>query len=138
MSIEKIMSKHVVAVDMDTTLGAIHDIFERVKFHHVLVVEDHKLMGVISDRDILKVISPFAYTHAEQSRDSATLKKRAHQIMTRKPVTMSIDDSPMHAVQIFVEKNVSCLPVLNRDGTVAGIISWRDILKMIAATARKA
>jgi predicted transcriptional regulator len=36
-----------------------------------------------------------------------------------------------------VHEKISCLPVLNKDGSVAGILTWRDILKAIAATVEK-
>ncbi len=88
MSIEKIMSKTVVTVEMDDSLKVVKDIFDNTNFHHLLVVESGKLFGVISDRDLLKSLSPDIGTVAETSKDTATLNKRAHQIMTRKPVTL--------------------------------------------------
>ena len=69
MKLSSIMTKQVVTVDMDTSLKAICGIFDDKKFHHLLVVEDNELCGVISDRDLLKASSPFLNTLAEQKRD---------------------------------------------------------------------
>ena len=93
MSIEAILTKCVVTVDMDDSLYTIRDIFSHVRFHHLLVTEDEKLCGIISDRDLLKAISPYTGSVAEQPRDAATLRKRAHQIMARNPVTISVGAS---------------------------------------------
>lgn len=59
MSIENIMSKRVVKVVFDDTLATVKQIFDEAKFHHLLVVEDDKLHGVVSDRDLLRAVSPF-------------------------------------------------------------------------------
>lgn len=135
--IEKIMTTHVVTVAMDDTLKVIHEIFENVRFHHILVTEDNKLVGVISDRDLLKAVSPYANTPSELPRDAATLKKRAHQIMSRKPITIGIEGSAFDAVKLFIDKNISCLPVLDKNGDIAGILTWRDILKAISVAVEK-
>jgi acetoin utilization protein AcuB len=129
MEVGSIMTKKVVTVELDDDLQTIIHIFQNVRFHHLLVVEDGKLVGVISDRDVLKVSSPFLNTVCETLRDSAVLKKKAHQIMTRKPVTISSGSSLEEAVRLLLRKNVSCLPVLSSSGTVEGIVTWKDLIK---------
>lgn len=137
-TVEKIMTKHVVSVDMDDTLKDIREIFEHVRFHHILVMENNKLVGIISDRDLLKAVSPYANTSSERPRDAATLKKRAHQIMIRNPIAIAVDGGVLEAIRLFIDQKISCLPVLNKDGSVAGILTWRDVLKAISATVEKA
>ena len=136
-TVEKIMSRRVVSVGMDDTLKDVREIFEHVRFHHLLVMENGRLVGVISDRDLLKAVSPYASTQSERPRDAATLRKRVHQIMTRKPITIDVDGGVLEAIRIFIDDKISCLPVLNKDGSVAGILTWRDILKAIVATVEK-
>ena len=87
-SIGEIMTARVVTIEMDDSLEVIRDIFRKVRFHHLLVVDNEKLVGVISDRDVLKAISPYVGTMSETNRDHATLNKRAHQIMSHYPVTV--------------------------------------------------
>ena len=76
INVENIMSRQVVSVGMDDTLKEIREIFEHVRFHHILVVDNERLVGVISDRDLLKAVSPYANTQSEHPRDAATLRKR--------------------------------------------------------------
>jgi acetoin utilization protein AcuB len=122
------MTKEVVTVDMDTSLKAICGIFNDKKFHHLLVVEDNELCGVISDRDILKASSPFLNTLAEQNRDIVILRKRAHQIMSRKLITITEEASSEDAARLILRENVSCLPVVSSDGKIEGIVTWKDVL----------
>ena len=93
MTIATIMTNKVVTVEMDDTLLTISMIFENVKFHHLLVVENKKLVGVISDRDFLRAISPFLKTASETTRDRNTLNRRVHQIMSRNPIIVSPETS---------------------------------------------
>jgi len=128
MKISSIMTKKVTTVDMDISLGAICGIFEDKKFHHLLVVEDDELRGVISDRDVLKALSPFLNTPSEQGKDLTTLRKRSHQIMSRKPTTITEDASAKDAIRLMFQKHISCLPVISSDGQIEGIVTRKDLL----------
>jgi acetoin utilization protein AcuB len=128
MKISSIMTKEVVTVGMDTTLRTICRIFDEKKFHHLFVVENDELCGVISDRDLFKALSPFLKTAAEQNRDLATLSRHAHQIMSRKPITISKDTSSKDAVRLMMQKNISCLPVMSSDGQIEGVVTKKDLL----------
>ena len=129
MKISSIMTRRVVTVEMDDSLQIISEIFENVKFHHILVVENQKLVGVISDRDFIKALSPFLDTPSEVKRDITTLDKKAHQIMNRTPITVDAETSIEEASNLLLENNISCLPVISPQGSVEGIVTWKDILK---------
>ncbi len=130
MKLDMIMQKPVVTIGMDAPLRSISNMFREKGFHHALVAEGDELRGVISNRDVLKATSPFLNTPSEQNRDLATLRKRAHQLMTRRPVTITEDADSENAVQLMLQKDVACLPVLStEDGRLVGIVTWRDLLR---------
>lgn len=122
------MTQPVVTVEMDTSLSLIKEIFDNTHFHHLLVEFENKLVGVISDRDLLRAISHRVDTVAATATDMASLNKRAHQIMTRNLVTLFDSDSVKDAVRLFNQHRVSCLPVVDNTYKPVGIVSWRDIL----------
>jgi len=125
------MSKTIVTVEMDDSLKTIKEIFEQVKFHHVLIVESGKLFGLISKTDLYKSLSPHIGTISETNSDAALLNVKAHQIMTRRPLTLKTNAEAHDAIKLFNNNNISIIPVINDDGEPVGIISWRDILKTI-------
>ena len=131
MSVERIMSTIVVTVEMDDSLRTVKEIFDNTRFHHLLVVESGKLFGVVSDRDLLKALSPHIGTVSETASDAASLNKRVHQIMTRKPVVLGQNAGIFDAIEIFNNHNISCVPVVDDGFKPVGIISWRDILKAL-------
>lgn len=123
------MTKSVVTVEMDDKLSLVKEIFDNSKFHHLLVIDGGKLFGVVSDRDLLKAISPNLGTMVVTYRDLATLNKRVHQIMTRKPITLKPDDSISDAAALFNTHRISCIPIVNDEFQPVGIVSWRDLIK---------
>jgi acetoin utilization protein AcuB len=131
MKIENIMTKAFVSVSLDDTLFMIKNIFERANFHHLLVVDNQQLSGVISDRDVLKALSPYINTAAERTRDLATLNKKVHQIINRKLTTLTADASVFDAVDIFNATKISCIPIVDQNNKPVGVLTWRDIMKTL-------
>ncbi|MCC5826576.1 CBS domain-containing protein [Alkalimonas sp.] len=130
-AITQLMSRNPVSVSPDDTLAVVKEIFDQVKFHHLLVVDNKQLMGVISDRDLFKALSPNLGTAAETTKDLATLKKRVHQVMHRQPISLSVGADVMDAVRLFNREGVSCIPVVDSFNRPLGILSWRDIMQAL-------
>jgi acetoin utilization protein AcuB len=134
MDVRSIMTARVVTVEMDDRLDVVKQIFDTLKFHHLLVVDDRKkLSGVVSDRDLLKALSPYVGSAAETARDIATLNKRVHQIMSRNPITLHPEAQVADAVQLLLNQRFSCIPVVDHENKPVGILSWRDVLKSLHA-----
>lgn len=131
MRVEKLMTRHLVTVELDDTLRTVQEIFSHAKFHHLLVVEEGRLYGVLSDRDLLKAISPRIATASETEKDRATLNKKVHQIMTRKPVVVKPQDSIHDAIELINKHSVACLPVVDAENRPVGILTWRDIFRAL-------
>jgi acetoin utilization protein AcuB len=137
MDVADIMTARLVTVEMDDRLDVVRQIFDSLKFHHLLVIDEHKkLTGVVSDRDLLKALSPQLGSAAETARDAATLNKRVHQIMSRKLLTLHPRAAVADAVQLFLEHRISCIPIVNEEFKPVGILSWRDVMKLMLAKGR--
>ena len=101
------------------TLSPHHGFADR-HFRHIVVVDTGgKILGVISDRDILRTL---ARTTNWQTKDVS-------QIMTRDPFTVKRETPLVVAVAKIVSKRINCLPVLDDDGKVCGILTSTDLLK---------
>ena len=129
LTVGDVMTRDPVTITMDLSLQAISEIFETSRFHHLLVAENNKLTGVISDRDLLKYLSPFiGSTLMERTQDTNTLNKRAHQIM-RHPLLVTTENiSVDHASIYLLHERVTCLPVVDAEYQIEGIVTWRDLL----------
>lgn len=134
MLLNKIMKTRLATVEMDDKLRVVKNIFDSMGFHHLLVVGDDKtLRGVVSDRDLLRALSPYVGTAAETTRDIASLNKRVHQIMSRQPITLKADGTVDDAIALLLDHRISCVPIVDDQFRPVGIVSWRDILRVSAA-----
>ncbi len=131
MFITEVMTKRIVTVSMDDSLKVAKDIFDNVKFHHLLVVQVEKLEGVLSDRDLLKAMSPYLGSAAESNRDRSTLDRKIHQLMTRKPVTLNESATLADAIEVFNTQRFSCIPIIDDHDVPVGIVTWRDVLRCL-------
>lgn len=125
----QIMTRQVTTVDMDDSLDTVRRAFESSRFHHLLVTDHSRLIGVVSDRDLLKNISPFIGKLAQRDKDLHTLNRRVHQIMSRKLITADEDMTVRDGAWLMLEHSVSCLPIVTEDRYVRGIVTWRDLLR---------
>ena len=115
-----------VMVAKVVTLSTHHGFDEAVRlmtdrhFRHCVVVDAHgNLVGVISDRDILRSLARNPNSHA----------KSLDQIMTRNPITVKRNTSILDAVSKILSKRINCLPVVDDDGAICGIVTSTDLLK---------
>jgi acetoin utilization protein AcuB len=127
MTVESIMSREVVTVRPDAALMEIRGLLHEKGFNHLLVTEeDDTLCGVISDRDVLKSVSPFLDTYSEEHRDVKTLSRPASEIMQADPITVTPDTSIKEASQTLLDNRVSSLPVVEGNELV-GIVTGKDL-----------
>jgi len=133
MTVDTIMSRDVVTVRPDAALMEIRGLLDQKGFNHLLVTEeDNTLCGVISDRDVLKAISPFLDTYSEEHRDVKTLSQPASKIMQSEPITVTPETTIEEASQILLDNRVSSLPVVEGDELV-GIVTGKDMLEYFIA-----
>ena len=129
ITVESIMTRTVLTVRVEDSFEAIRDVLENVEFHHLLVEQGGRLMGVLSDRDILKVLSAGLAELKAGTSDRPLLDTKVQLFMTPNPVTVGPDTSVDRAARVLLEQNISCLPVVSADGDVEGLVTWKDILR---------
>lgn len=128
-----IMTHHVVTVGLDATLRDVRALFDRFHFHHVLVVDPPgpggRIMGVISDRDLLRHTSPRLGTVNERDEDRRTLERKVHQVMTREVVTVTPETPVDEAGQLMLSRHIHSVPVVDASGRCLGIVTTSDVMR---------
>jgi acetoin utilization protein AcuB len=129
LTVADIMVTRVVTIEMDDRLTLAKEIFDNVSFHHLLVIdENNTLAGILSHRDFLRALSPNIGTAAELIRDTETLQKRVHQVMSHNPITIAPHCNINQASKLLLDHDIGCLPVLENN-RIVGIITWKDLLR---------
>jgi len=84
-----------------------------------ILEKDHKVIGIVSEYDLLKAIM--------EGKELA--KVTAREIMTKNPITVNQDTRATEIVRLLQEKHLIRMPVVNDEGKLAGVVSRRDILE---------
>jgi acetoin utilization protein AcuB len=134
MKVSDLMTTNVETVTMDTALSDAWGIFREHRFHHLPVLdENNKLVGIISDRDVLYYISPRVESGNATVAELEVLRKPAHQFMSRGPLTVYPNTSVTRVLRTIIDQSVSCLPVVDDELNLLGIVTWRDVIKFVLA-----
>ena len=131
MFIDKSMTKNVVAVGPEMSIVAAREIMVKNGIRHLpVVVEDDKLVGIVTDRDIRTAMPSavlFDAEHAAQLEQLAGIK--VQDIMTSGPVTVSPTQTLEDALLMMEMHKVGAFPVVDGEGRLKGIISVRDLMR---------
>lgn len=115
-----VMIAKVVTLSPHNSFSEAANLMNDRYFRHCVVVDARgQLVGVISDRDILRALA----------RNPNARSKSLDQIMTRNPVTVRRNTPISEAVSKIVSKRINCLPVVEENGGVCGIVTSTDLLK---------
>jgi acetoin utilization protein AcuB len=131
MFIDQAMIRKVTTIDPEAGIAEAKEKMRRERIHSLPVVSaDRTLIGIVTDRDVRSAWPSDLFSEEETLRQlerSAELKIK--DIMTADPVTVSPANTLQDALLLMQKIHVGALPVVDRDGKVAGIISLRDLLR---------
>ncbi len=114
MLVGKRMTAHPVTVAPNETLAVARDKMQAGHFRRLPVVQDEKLVGIVTDRDLRPHLG-----HEERTRVTAA--------MTEELITVTPATTLESAAQLMLKRQIGGLPVVE-DGKLAGIITTSDIL----------
>ncbi|ADB58168.1 chloride channel protein [Archaeoglobus profundus] len=124
VKVKDAMTRDVMTVTPDQTVGEVFRLIERTGHMGFPVLEDGKLIGIITFEDIERV--PLEERTKTKVRD----------VMTPNPITASPDDDLKSALEKMVIRGVGRLPVVE-NGRLVGIITKGDIIKAYVRIKRK-
>ncbi len=135
-NVKDIMTYDVKMLTLDDTIGTCLEIMTENKIRHIPVVDiatgkDAKpyFVGIVSQRDVFRQISPYLEKIGKTVSDIKALKQHLVQIVTRKPKCASPETPIQQATTLMVENRVDSVPVL-LDNDLVGIVTSTDVLKL--------
>lgn len=128
MQVAERMRTAVILVRPSDSVRTALKLLGEQKIRHLPVVEDGKLVGIVTDRDI-RLVFPSAVTadNKEQDPFDALEKISVGQIMTKRVLTVTPETSIADAARLLLERRIGGLPVVQGD-LLVGIITKTDIL----------
>jgi CBS domain-containing protein len=123
-TVRQIMTRELVTVDPSITVTGAARAMSTGRTGSVLVFQDGSLVGIFTERDILRAM-------AHSSKADAARVSSVSKWMTRDPLTVGPDTSVGEALDRMLSGGFRHLPVMEAD-TVVGVVSMRDLAKSFA------
>jgi CBS domain-containing protein len=105
--------------------------FKRRRIRRAPVVADGALVGIVSERDLLRVL-PGTCAEASSAAGENEMAVPVRDIMVRRMATLGPNDPLAKAADVMLKKRIGGLPVL-QDGKLKGIITESDVFKALHA-----
>ncbi len=128
MTIRDIMKTNVVTIPADDNLWIVKEIMEFGDTRHLPVVRLGDLVGVVSQRDLLRasLSNVMGLPAAEQKVFLEGVK--ISEVMSAPPISIDVDRSIQEAARTMARQKIGCLPVLEA-GKLIGIVTETDVLE---------
>lgn len=130
MNVEKRMSRQVVTVQPDIQITKARSLMAQEKIQQMPVVKNGKLVGLISERDILKAYPSSVTTLSVWEIASLLEKIKVKDIMVKNVLTVQEKTPIEQAARIMVDNKIGSLPVMRGDDVV-GIITESDLFNVM-------
>jgi len=129
----EIMTRDVVTLEEDATLENVDESMRALRFRHIPVVDGKRLIGLISQRDVLRASASTLLPAGHQQTEFLTKKFAVRDVMTRDVQTVRAETPLGNAAQSMLRGKVGCLPVIDADNKLVGILTEADFVKLSAA-----
>lgn len=129
--VRDVMSEKIVQISAGDTLSTVEDIMTLGGVRHMPVVRAGKLVGVVSERDLLRASLSNLTEFGTEQRRAFLHVVEIERVMASPPVVIGPDDSVEDAALLMAEKKIGCLPVVDGE-RLMGMITETDILRYFA------
>lgn len=127
--VSTIMTKEIRTVDINENLAKAEHLFKKYKIRHIPVVENEKIVGMLSLNDLLRIsFADGAYREEENISSDIYEMFSISQLMVRKPETVSSTTTVREVAQLLTKTQFHSLPVVDNE-KVVGMVTTTDLLK---------
>ncbi|MCT1526779.1 MULTISPECIES: CBS domain-containing protein [Sphingobacterium] len=124
--VSQIMSKELITLSQKDSLYDAENLFKKHNIRHLPVVENKKLVGVVSYSDLLKI----SYVDVTEDDDIESVVYDAYtvtQLMAKTPVSILPSSTVKEAAEILSKHSFHSIPVVENEELV-GIVTTTDLL----------
>jgi CBS domain-containing protein len=127
--VSDVMQSEVVTLAKGDRLDLAEDIMRLGRVRHLPVLEEGRLVGVVSQRDLLAASLSKALAFEPQQRRTHLRSVAVEEVMATEPVTVEASTPLRRAAELMLERKIGCLPVVKPDGTLVGLLSEADLVR---------
>ena len=128
--VAKIMMGSPVTLKPEDTLDLASDVISLGRIRHIPVVEDGRLVGLLSERDLMGAAAAIIFGLKQKSKSALLKRVLVKEVMRKKVITVTPDKPIKETVRLMKEKKIGCVPVV-RQGQLVGLVTTTDILRYV-------
>lgn len=132
-TVSQYMTKNLITVHPEDSLETVKDIFGKHNIHHLPVVRQNHIEGIISKRDLALFARWIPLTESEKLLEDTRMRNyKAKEIMTTRMAKVDPTDRMNVVLEVFKINRFHALPVVDGEKLV-GIITTHDIISALVA-----
>jgi acetoin utilization protein AcuB len=130
--VRDIMAEKLVTISADDSLSTVQDIMTLGGVRHMPVVRGGQLVGVVSQRDLLRASLSNLTSFGSDERRAFLHAVEIRRVMSAPAIVIEADAPAEQAALLMAERKIGCLPVMAR-GSLIGIVTETDLLRYFAS-----
>lgn len=129
--VQDLMTREVKTLGRNDALSVADELMSRENIRHAPVLdEDGAVCGILSQRDLFRGALAKALGYGEVAQKKLLASLLVKEVMTTEVVTASPAQPLVEAARTMLERRIGCLPVVENEGKLVGILSESDFLKL--------
>jgi CBS domain-containing protein len=133
-TVGEIMMGSPVTLAPNDTLDLANDVISLGRIRHIPILDDGKLVGLISERDLIGAAANRIFGLKQKSRSALLKSELIKNVMKKRLVTVTPDTPVKEAARLMADKKVGCVPVI-RKGALVGLVTTTNLLHYLGSTA---
>lgn len=130
MRVEELMARQVETIGRNDNLRRAADVMTRERIRHLPVLEEGRLVGILTQRDVLEAGMSSALGYGEKARREFLVTIPVKEVMTDEVVTIGPQEDARRVAELMLEHQIGCVPVI--EGTkLIGLITETDLLRLV-------
>jgi len=129
--VRDIMETKLVTISANERLSMVEDIMTLGRVRHMPVVQGGQLVGVVSERDLLRASLSVLSEHRDAERRAFLHVVEISRVMSAPPIVIGPDATIEEAALLMADKKIGCLPVVAGDQLI-GLVTETDVLRWVA------
>ncbi len=135
--VSTIMTKNIYTLDPADKLKQAKELMDTYAIHHIPVLEEQKLVGIISKSDLLYYLKAVDNEANEKYLNEIRLKNyTVGEVMSKKAITIDADDAIEYALEIFSDNLFHAIPVMHK-GKLVGMVTPYDVIHRLLSELRR-
>ncbi len=116
----EVMEKSIFSIESKTLVKEAYKLMLKKGIRHLPIIDSGKIVGVLSDRDLIKTLERGAFDFLKVNEIMSTIVILAHE-----------ETALAHIANVMLKEKVSFLPIINLDKKLTGVLTTSNVLESV-------